>query len=46
MDFIVRTARRAAEEQNPITFCAIGPMTNLALALIQHRMSHAASVRW
>lgn len=36
VDFIVRTARRAAEEQNPITFCAIGPMTNLALALIQH----------
>ncbi|MCI4185638.1 nucleoside hydrolase [Dickeya dianthicola] len=36
VDFIVRTARRAAQEQNPITFCAIGPMTNLALALIQH----------
>ncbi|ACS85244.1 nucleoside hydrolase [Musicola paradisiaca] len=36
VDFIVRTARQAAEDHNPITICAIGPMTNLALALIQH----------
>ncbi|AUH01463.1 nucleoside hydrolase [Prodigiosinella confusarubida] len=36
VDFIVRTARQAAADNDPITFCAIGPMTNLALALIQH----------
>ncbi|GAB7197235.1 nucleoside hydrolase [Dickeya oryzae] len=36
VEFIVRTARQAAQEHNPITFCAIGPMTNLALALVQH----------
>ncbi len=34
--FIVRSAREAAEAGEPITICAIGPMTNLALALIQH----------
>ncbi|MGM3175732.1 nucleoside hydrolase [Dickeya lacustris] len=36
VEFIVRSARQAAQTHNPITFCAIGPMTNLALALIQH----------
>lgn len=34
--FIVRSAREAAEAGEAITICAIGPMTNLALALIQH----------
>ncbi|WP_117190251.1 nucleoside hydrolase [Rhizobium terrae] len=34
--FIVRSAREAAGAGEPITICAIGPMTNLALALIQH----------
>ncbi|MGH6859580.1 MAG: nucleoside hydrolase [Phyllobacterium sp.] len=36
VQFIVRTARAAAETGEPITICAIGPMTNIALALIQH----------
>ncbi|MEE3651609.1 MULTISPECIES: nucleoside hydrolase [unclassified Brenneria] len=36
VDFLVRTARRAAAENNPITICALGPMTNLALALRHH----------
>ncbi|AYG62507.1 nucleoside hydrolase [Rhizobium jaguaris] len=34
--FLVRTARAAAAAAEPITICAIGPMTNIALALIQH----------
>jgi len=34
--FIARSARDAAETGEPITICAIGPMTNIALALIQH----------
>jgi purine nucleosidase len=34
--FIIRTARAAAAAGEPITLVAIGPMTNIALALIQH----------
>jgi purine nucleosidase len=36
VDFLVRTLRQAAQDNDPITVCAIGPMTNLALALVQH----------
>ncbi|MCL2899162.1 nucleoside hydrolase [Brenneria tiliae] len=36
VDFLVRTARQAAAENSPITVCALGPMTNLALALRHH----------
>jgi len=34
--FIVRSAREAAKAGEKITICAIGPMTNIALALVQH----------
>lgn len=36
VQFIVRSARQAAAAGEQITICAIGPMTNLALALVQH----------
>ncbi|EHD19481.1 MULTISPECIES: nucleoside hydrolase [Brenneria] len=36
VDFLVRAARQAAAQNNPITICALGPMTNLALALRHH----------
>ncbi|BAQ67510.1 putative nucleoside hydrolase [Rhodovulum sulfidophilum] len=34
--FIARTARAAAEAGTPLTICAIGPLTNIALALGMH----------
>lgn len=34
--FIARTARAAAREGRPITICAMGPLTNIALALRMH----------
>ncbi|WP_409309461.1 nucleoside hydrolase [Pectobacterium sp. B1J-3] len=36
VDFLVRMARQAAADNNPITVCSLGPMTNLALALCHH----------
>lgn len=36
ISFIVRSARDAARRGETITLCAIGPLTNLALALVQH----------
>lgn len=36
VSFIAQTARRAAAEGRKITICAIGPLTNLALALRLH----------
>ncbi|MCA0961993.1 nucleoside hydrolase [Salipiger bermudensis] len=34
--FIARTARGAAREGRPVTICAIGPLTNVAMALRLH----------
>ena len=36
IDFIVRMTREAARAAAPLTICAIGPLTNVALALVRH----------
>ncbi|WP_113627132.1 nucleoside hydrolase [Pectobacterium peruviense] len=36
VDFLVRMTRQAAADNNPLTICSLGPMTNLALALCFH----------
>ncbi|HTN61152.1 MAG TPA: nucleoside hydrolase, partial [Devosia sp.] len=36
ISFLVRTAREAAAQGIPLIICAIGPLTNIALALVQH----------
>lgn len=36
VNFLVRTARDAAAQGAPLTICAMGPLTNIALALVQH----------
>lgn len=36
VDFIVRRTREAARAGAPLTICAIGPLTNVALALVRH----------
>lgn len=36
VDFLVRQTRAAAEADAPLTICAIGPLTNIALALTRH----------
>ncbi|MBX8802238.1 nucleoside hydrolase [Ochrobactrum sp. MR28] len=36
VDFIIRSAKAAVASGEQITLCSIGPMTNVALALIQH----------
>lgn len=36
VDFIARRAQAASRTESPITICAIGPLTNIALALVRH----------
>ncbi|KHN54454.1 nucleoside hydrolase [Pectobacterium fontis] len=36
VNFLVHMTRQAAADNNPLTLCSIGPMTNLALALRFH----------
>lgn len=36
VDFIVRQTMAAAADDAPLTICAIGPLTNIALALVRH----------